>query len=44
MDVLGRDPETAWIADDMAVELAGLAHRRGVDNRQEPPRFSLRTR
>ena len=31
----GRDPETSWIADDMAVELAGLADRRGVDDRQE---------
>ena len=35
MDVLGRDPETAWVSDDMAIELAGLAHRRGVDDRQE---------
>ena len=33
--VLGRDPEASRIADDMAVELAGLAHRRGVDDGQE---------
>ena len=35
VDVLRRDPETAWIADDMAIELAGLAHRRGVNDRQQ---------
>ena len=35
VDVLGRDPQAARIADDMAVELAGLAHGRGVDDGQE---------
>ena len=35
VDVLGRDPQAARVADDVAVELAGLAHGGGIDDGQQ---------
>jgi hypothetical protein len=35
VDVVGREPDAAHVAHDVAVALAGIAHRRRVDDRHE---------